>query len=84
MTNQQSGQIEYRVNVHHEDGSYWAEVDQLPGCFAAGDTMEELWESLAESIGAYLSDAEHPVHVQVDDKEIVSESQSVDARVLVS
>ncbi len=28
--------------VHEEDGSYWAEVKELPGCFASGRNLEEL------------------------------------------
>lgn len=33
-----------------EEGSLWAEVPQLPGVFAAGDTQEELRECLLEAI----------------------------------
>lgn len=43
--------------VVHQDGetnSYWAEVAQLPGCFAAGKTRAELLESLEEAIALYL------------------------------
>jgi predicted RNase H-like HicB family nuclease len=27
--------MELSVNVHRESGSYWADVAELPGCFAA-------------------------------------------------
>ncbi|MGI9113243.1 MAG: type II toxin-antitoxin system HicB family antitoxin [Gaiellaceae bacterium] len=47
--------MEYRVQVHEEDGSYWAEVDALPGCFASGATLDELKEAVIEAIGLYLS-----------------------------
>ena len=30
------------VHVHHDEGSYWAEVRELPGCFASGHTIAEL------------------------------------------
>ena len=45
----------YVVQVHHEhqDDSYWAEVPELPGCFASGDTLDELAESLNEAIALY-------------------------------
>ncbi|MBK5219559.1 MAG: type II toxin-antitoxin system HicB family antitoxin [Thermoleophilia bacterium] len=46
--------MELNVNVHLEDGSYWADVPELPGCFAAGDTLDELFSSLKEGIGLYL------------------------------
>jgi predicted RNase H-like HicB family nuclease len=47
---------EYTVEVHHEDGSYWAEVRELPGCFASGDTLDELRDALSEAISLYLHD----------------------------
>lgn len=41
----------YTIEVHHEDdGSYWAEVRELPGCFASGETFEELGAALGEAI----------------------------------
>jgi predicted RNase H-like HicB family nuclease len=43
------------VNVHQEDGSYWAEVQELPGCFAAGDTVAELIESIEAAVALYLA-----------------------------
>ena len=48
--------MELEVIVHHdsETGGYWAEVVQLPGCFAAGHSREELEESLKEAISLYV------------------------------
>jgi predicted RNase H-like HicB family nuclease len=46
------------VDVHREDGSYWAEVRELPGCFAAGDTMAEVIESAQHAVRLYLSTAD--------------------------
>jgi predicted RNase H-like HicB family nuclease len=43
------------AKIHEEDGSYWAEVEELPGCFASGDTTEELAAALQEAVGLYLS-----------------------------
>ncbi len=40
--------------IHAEDGAYWAEVKELPGCFAAGDTLDELFEALREGISLCL------------------------------
>lgn len=46
---------EYIVRVHQEsDGSYWAEVLNLPGCFASGHTLDELREGLAEAISLHI------------------------------
>jgi hypothetical protein len=46
----------------------WAEVEELPGCFAAGRDESELREALAEAISFYLSEPGHEVHVELEDK----------------
>jgi predicted RNase H-like HicB family nuclease len=46
------------VDVHREDGSYWAQVRELPGCFASGDTVAELIESVEEAVALYLAPPE--------------------------
>ncbi len=54
------------ARIHSEDGSYWADVAELPGCFASGDTLDELFESLKEGVALYLADeggASAPLHV---------------------
>jgi predicted RNase H-like HicB family nuclease len=43
-----------------DDGSYWAEVADLPGCFASARTLDELKEVIVEAICLYLADHEHP------------------------
>ncbi len=45
----------FNLTIHFEDGHYWAEVAELPGCFASGRDMTELKEALAEAIGMYLT-----------------------------
>lgn len=47
---------EYRALVHEEDGAYWAEVQELPGCFASGRDLEELRDGIVEAITLYLED----------------------------
>jgi predicted RNase H-like HicB family nuclease len=48
--------MELNARVHHEDGAYWAEVLELPGCFASGRTLDELTEALHEAIATWLDD----------------------------
>lgn len=56
--------LEYKVDVHYEGAAgMWAEVVELPGCFASGFSLAELNESLRESIELYLSTPEQPVRV---------------------
>ena len=54
----------YTIKVRQDDdGSYWAEVNELPGCFASGRSLDELKEAAVEAIGLYLADDEHPDRV---------------------
>jgi predicted RNase H-like HicB family nuclease len=48
--------MELTAHVHREGGSYWADVPELPGCFASGDTLDELFDSLREGIELYLAE----------------------------
>jgi len=52
--------MELTANIHLEDGSYWADVPELPGCFASGETLDELFSSLREGIQLYLEEDEGP------------------------
>ena len=46
---------EYTVRVHDEgDGTLWAEVVELAGCFATGETTDELLEALVEAITLHV------------------------------
>jgi predicted RNase H-like HicB family nuclease len=58
--------MELTARIHIEEGSYWADVPELPGCFASGDTLDELFESLQEGVSLYLADEGEqsgPLHV---------------------
>jgi predicted RNase H-like HicB family nuclease len=60
-------QLALRVDVHHEEGSYWAEVRELPGCFAAGHSIAELIDSVEEGVALYLaSPGSEPPWVKVE------------------
>ncbi|MEX0850558.1 MAG: type II toxin-antitoxin system HicB family antitoxin [Gaiellaceae bacterium] len=70
---------EFRVFVHEEDDSYWAEVEGLPGCFASGQDLDELREAVVEAITLYLGDEEpaaeiappHPPKGRVDEMRVL-------------
>jgi predicted RNase H-like HicB family nuclease len=51
--------------IHSEGGGYWAEVKELPGCFASGDTLDELLEALREGIALCLDEDQQtgPLHL---------------------
>jgi predicted RNase H-like HicB family nuclease len=47
--------LKYAVVIHHaEEGGYWAEVPALPGCFAQGDTLEEVIADMQEAIESHI------------------------------
>lgn len=46
------------ISIHLEDQAYWATVDEYPGVFAAGDTLDELRESLEEGLSLVIEDAD--------------------------
>lgn len=49
--------LTFNVTVHEEaDGSLWADVKELPGCFASGRDTAELEEALVEAIQLCLPD----------------------------
>lgn len=57
--------VTYTLEIHDEgEGGIWAEVKELPGCFASGFNMDELYESVEESIGLYLSSDDERVTVR--------------------
>lgn len=58
--------MELTARIHVEGGSYWADVPELPGCFAAGDTLDELFKALQEGVALHLADEgeqKGPLHV---------------------
>ena len=47
--------MEYVVVIHSaEEGGYWAEVPALEGCFAQGETVEDLLEEARGAIASHL------------------------------
>lgn len=53
------------IAIHEEDGALWAEVLELPGCFATGSTPQELQLALEEAVSLYLSADSEPVTAEL-------------------
>lgn len=72
-------QRELHVEVQREDGAYWAEVRELPGCFASGTTVAELIEAVEEAVALYLAppeaDAPTTIAVQLAGFDLAIESE---------
>lgn len=52
--------MEIEVIVHKDASTddLWAEVVQLPGCFASGRSRDDLMQSLEEAVELYLRDGD--------------------------
>jgi predicted RNase H-like HicB family nuclease len=47
--------LTFTVAVYEaEEGGYWAEVLELPGCASQGETLDELKDNVTEAIEACL------------------------------
>ena len=44
----------YPAICHFENGGYWCEFPDLPGCFSQGDSEREIVKNAEESLGGYL------------------------------
>ena len=47
--------MKIKIVVHEaEEGGYWADVPELPGCGSQGETMDELIANVREAIAGWL------------------------------
>jgi predicted RNase H-like HicB family nuclease len=44
-----------------EEGGFWAEVMELPGCVTQGESESELWSNLSDAIAASLDAGTEPI-----------------------
>ena len=44
----------FNIEIVEEDGMLWGEVEELPGTFVSGSTLDELMEALTEALGLVL------------------------------
>lgn len=53
----------YTFIIHEaEEGGYWGEILELPGCVSQGETLEELRQNIKEAIDAVLSAQAYEAH----------------------
>ncbi len=60
---------------HNEDGGYWMEFPDLPGCQSEGETIEEIMSNASEVLGLYIQsqyERDIPVPKASDIKTITS------------
>lgn len=68
----------YPAVFHYEDGSYWVEFPDLPGCFSAGDTQEEAMNNAQEAMVLHLEpdEGELPDYPKASDINTVEKPDS--------
>jgi len=66
----------YHVIVHkeEEDTGYWAEVQELPGCFASGETLDDLEGDVRDAIDQHLAALREAGKTPPDAKEATDDS----------
>lgn len=48
--------IQYALRVHKaEEGGYWAEFPDLPGCVTEGDTLKETLDNAREALSGWIT-----------------------------
>ena len=48
--------IEYPLRIHKaEEGGFWAEFPDLPGCITEGDTLEETLNNAKEALNGWIT-----------------------------
>lgn len=58
--------VSYRALVHpEEEGRYWAEVPDLPGCFTQGASLDEIYHNLGEAVASHLDLDTHSVRISL-------------------
>ena len=69
----------YPAIFHKEDGTYWIEFPDLPGCQTVGESISEVMEEAQEALGLYLAsliEDEEEINPASDIKSIVAEDDS--------
>lgn len=62
------------VVVHEaEEGGYWGEVLELPGCASQGETLEELRANMREAIEAVLETGIEKLYAEFELESIAGE-----------
>jgi antitoxin HicB len=75
----------YTVIIEHdrEDGSYWARVPALPGCFTQGDSVAEAVEHAREAIAGHIS-ALKAVGQPIPEGDAVADEEPIQVTVTVA
>ena len=61
--------MKYTIIIHkdEQEGGYWGECPELPGCYSQGDSLDELMTNIHEAIELYLDEPEGAYVVPVEE-----------------
>jgi predicted RNase H-like HicB family nuclease len=63
--------MKLKVIVHEaEEGGYWAEVPELPGCATQAETFDALLENIHEAVEGCLSVQLPPIQASSNEREL--------------
>ena len=50
--------MKYTVVIHKDiqEGGYWGECPELPGCYTQGESVDELMMNMKEAVALYITE----------------------------
>lgn len=69
--------MRYHFKVHKEGKGFWAECLELDGCTTQGDSKEELFENMQESLNTYLEEPDDSSHLFPFPKKRIKKASSI-------
>jgi predicted RNase H-like HicB family nuclease len=70
-----------KVLVRPNKDGWWAEIEDLSGCFSQGDTLELLKENLKEAINLHIEGLKEGGDAQDVDERFITEDLEFDVRI---
>lgn len=68
----------YTVIIYEaEEGGYWGEVLELPGCVSQGETIDEFRRNIREALEAVLESESQAPRIQIYAEPILAEKDSI-------
>ncbi len=68
----------YTVIVHEaEEGGYWGEVLELPGCVSQGETIDEFRHNIREALEAVLESESQAPRIEIYTEPILAEKEFI-------
>ncbi len=68
----------YTVIIHEaEEGGYWGEVLELPGCLSQGETIDEFRHNIREALEAVLESESETPRIEIYTEPILTERELI-------